>query len=326
MEQLELLIDNVCGSVVTVRENGDLSAYSGETVAFDATNGLYYFLDIIRQQTPEWLAKYQRVNMHLVGALITTVRMLENKINPVYIFSGKPSPLRTELLWEKYKKQLLKENKNETDLKKFQDFYHRINILGKRNELECRQLFKLLGIPILVAPGEAGPQCAEMIRSGKAFASVSQDLNALTFGAKVLLKNIVFPPIHDLPVEEFHLQQILNSLQLKQSQLIELAILLGCDYCEGIRGVGRKQVLKLVQQHQSIENVLHYESTENRFIVPENWKYLEVRELFTNPEVADSSQLKIKRTNPNIDHVINYLVKKHSCDEIGILNILKRVW
>lgn len=39
-------------------------------------------------------------------------------------------------------------------------------------------------------------------------------------------------------------------------QFVDLCILLGCDYCEKICGLGPKRALTLIQKHRTIENVV----------------------------------------------------------------------
>lgn len=39
-------------------------------------------------------------------------------------------------------------------------------------------------------------------------------------------------------------------------QFVDLCILLGCDYCEKIAGLGPKRALTLIQKHRTIENVV----------------------------------------------------------------------
>ena len=41
-------------------------------------------------------------------------------------------------------------------------------------------------------------------------------------------------------------------------QFIDLCILLGCDYCESIRGIGPKRAMDLIKQHKSIEEILKH--------------------------------------------------------------------
>lgn len=40
-------------------------------------------------------------------------------------------------------------------------------------------------------------------------------------------------------------------------QFVDLCIMLGCDYCPTIRGIGPKKAFDLIIQHKSIENVLN---------------------------------------------------------------------
>lgn len=39
-------------------------------------------------------------------------------------------------------------------------------------------------------------------------------------------------------------------------QFIDLCILLGCDYCGTIKGIGPKRAIDLIKQHGSIEEIL----------------------------------------------------------------------
>ena len=39
-------------------------------------------------------------------------------------------------------------------------------------------------------------------------------------------------------------------------QFVDLGILLGCDYCDKITGLGPSRALKLIQQHRTIERVM----------------------------------------------------------------------
>ena len=39
-------------------------------------------------------------------------------------------------------------------------------------------------------------------------------------------------------------------------QFIDLCILLGCDYCDSIKGIGPKRAIDLVKQHKTIEDIV----------------------------------------------------------------------
>lgn len=77
-------------------------------------------------------------------------------------------------------------------------------------------------------------------------------------------------------------------------QFIDLCILLGCDYCETIRGIGPKRAIELVQQYKCIEEILKNIDT-NKYTVPEDWNYEQARQLFVAPEIADPEGLDVRK-------------------------------
>lgn len=48
-----------------------------------------------------------------------------------------------------------------------------------------------MGIPVLDAPCEAEAQCAALAKTGKVFATASEDMDALTFGSPTLLRQMI---------------------------------------------------------------------------------------------------------------------------------------
>ena len=56
--------------------------------------------------------------------------------------------------------------------------------------------------------------------------------------------------------KEFHLDAFLAESGLSMAQFIDLSILLGCDYCDKIRGIGPKSALELIKKHHTIEKIL----------------------------------------------------------------------
>ncbi|VDK59284.1 unnamed protein product [Gongylonema pulchrum] len=61
----------------------------------------------------------------------------------------------------------------------------------KEHNEEARRLLTLMGVPVVNAPCEAEAQCAALAKAGKVFATVSEDMDALTFGSPILLRQMV---------------------------------------------------------------------------------------------------------------------------------------
>ena len=53
---------------------------------------------------------------------------------------------------------------------------------------DAKKLLRLMGTPIVEAPGEAEAQCAALVKMGQAYGTASEDMDALTFGTKFLLR------------------------------------------------------------------------------------------------------------------------------------------
>lgn len=74
-------------------------------------------------------------------------------------------------------------------------------------------------------------------------------------------------------------------------QFVDLCILLGCDYCEGIKGIGPKKSVELIQKYGSIDNVLE-NLDKKKYAPPEGWVYKQAAQLFAEPDVTDPALIE----------------------------------
>ena len=96
------------------------------------------------------------------------------------------------------------------------------------------KMLQLMGVPVIVAPCEAEAQCAALCKAGKVYATVTEDMDALTFQTKVLLRGL---NTKKEPVVEISYDQMLTELELSHNEFVDLCILCGCDYTDTIQGV-----------------------------------------------------------------------------------------
>merc|ERR1712142_1180835 len=148
-----------------------------------------------------------------------------------------------------------------------------VRVTSKHNE-EAKKLLKSMGIPYVDAPGEAEASCAALVKAGKVFATGTEDMDSLTFGSSVVLRHLTFSEARKMPIKEYNLSKILDDLSLTQDEFIDLCILLGCDYCDSIKGVGPKRAIELIKQYRTIEEILKHLDTK-KYPVPEDWMYKE---------------------------------------------------
>ena len=93
---------------------------------------------------------------------------------------------------------------------------------------------------------------------------------------------------------------------------IDLCILMGCDYCPTIKGVGPKRALDYIRKYGSIEKIVENEKLE----VPENFGYMQAREIFRElPNVQ--SEEEHEAFNISYDTIDRKAIVDFLCNEKG---------
>jgi flap endonuclease-1 len=199
-----------------------------------------------------------RITSHLSGILFRMANFLEKGIKPVFVFDGKPDDLKMATIdkrrkvrdtaGERWKEAL--ERGDEAEAYKQARSSTRVDetIIGTSKEL-----LRLMGIPIVQAPGEGEAQASYMAIKGDARYVVSQDYDTLLFGAPTLVRNLTVSGKRKIrgrqitvSPERIVLTDFLGGLQISREQLIQIGILVGTDFNAGVEGVGAKTALKLV--------------------------------------------------------------------------------
>ncbi|XP_034743063.1 probable flap endonuclease 1 homolog [Etheostoma cragini] len=237
----------------------DISDYTGKVIALDTSIVVNQFRAVMPSLSP------------LTGLFFRTLTFLEHDIKPVFVFDGKPPGEKTAALEKRAETAgLSSPNLTGTASSKTKD---------------CLQLLKLLGVPVIQAPGDAEAMCAWLVREGTVDAVASEDMDTLPFGANILIRQLNAKKNSD--VIEYSLPKLLEKLQISHEEFVDLCILLGCDYCEKIAGLGPRRALTLIQKHRTIENVVLHINRETH-PVPNFWKFQEARKIFLGapPTVA----------------------------------------
>ena len=303
--------------------------YFGRKVAIDASMSIYQFLIAVRSEGNMLTNSDGETTSHLMGMFYRTLRMIDNGIKPVYVFDGKPPQMKSGELAKRLERrreaQAGLEEATETGNAENLDKYSRrtVKVTKEHNE-DCKRLLKLMGVPYVDAPCEAEAQCAELCRAGKVYGAGSEDMDTLTFSTPVLLRHLTFSEARKMPILEVRLQPVLDGLQFTMDQFIDLCILLGCDYCDSIKGIGPKRAVELIKQHKNIETVLENLDTA-KYPVPEDWPYKDARELFRKPDVLPGSQVDLKWEAPDEEGLVQFLVREKNFNEDRIRGGTKRL-
>ena len=251
---------------LVVKKEVEIKDLKDKILAIDSMNLLYQFLTTIRSYDGTVLTDSKgRVTSHLIGLFNRTTTLMEHGLKLAFVFDGKAPEIKQKT-WEKrtqVKKQAalqLKQAEEEGDTASMKKFAARTARLDKEMIEDAKTLIRSLGLPIIQAPSEGEAQTAYMVKKGDAYASISQDYDNTIFGCPRLIRNLSIEGKRKRPgmlayqtvkPQMILLEDLLKGLKLTQDQLIVLAILVGTDYNPGgIKGIGPKKGLKLVQEHQ----------------------------------------------------------------------------
>uniref|UniRef100_A0A3P8WIY9 Zgc:110269 n=1 Tax=Cynoglossus semilaevis TaxID=244447 RepID=A0A3P8WIY9_CYNSE len=229
----------------------DISDYTGKVIALDTSIVVNQF----RTATPG-------LNP-LIGLFFRTLTFLEHDIKPVFVFDGRPPGEKAAVVSEAGPTLIL----------------HFCN-----NLLLPSYCF----IQVKSAPGDAEALCAKLVMDRIVDAAASEDMDTLPFGASTLIRQLKAKK--DSDVVEYSLPKVLEKLQITHKEFVDLCILLGCDYCDKITGLGPKRALTLIQKHRNIETVVLHVNRKTH-PVPHLWKYKEARRLFLEPPETVTSEL-----------------------------------
>ena len=100
---------------------------------------------------------------------------------------------------------------------------------------EAMLLLRLFGVPYIEAPAEAEAQCAALEQLGLVDGIVTEDSDVFCFGGKRVYKNIFDDRLY---AEAYVSEDAEREMSIGRNAMVALAMLLGSDYTEGVKGVG----------------------------------------------------------------------------------------
>jgi len=313
-------------------------SFKGKVIAIDSSVLIYQFLAQVRIGGQTLQNENGEDTSHIQGLLNRATNLIIMGIKPIFVFDGKPPEFKYGTLEkrtaakEKAKEKLeeAKEKMEEDDTEETRaevDKFAKqtIKMTGKHIS-DCKTLLRLMGIPVIDAPCEAEATCAELVKKGIAYAVGSEDMDTLTFGSGILLRKFTMPESYKEPVMEINLSIVLSKFDLDQDQFIDLCILMGCDYCPNITGVGPKTAFKLIKKHHCLENILE-EIDRKKYHVPEilDEKLEEIRELFVSPNVIDTKNIDTKFRPIDKEGLIEFLCIVNNFKHERVMKIIEKL-
>jgi len=271
----------------------------GRSFAVDANNYLYQFLSLIRMPDGTPLQdSHGNITSHLAGLVFRSTRLMHDyDIRLMFAFDGFPPLLKQHAIMKR-RQMRDKATAEWQDALKKGDYATAFSKAVMTSRLtqplieDAKHLLSLLGIPFVQAPSEAEAQTAYMATKGDVWAASSKDYDSLLFGARRLLRYLTISGREFLPSrgisyplkpELIELDKFLTGYNINREQLVDIAILIGTDFNEGVTGIGPKTALSLIQKHGRIEDIPA--DIKSKL---EAQNYQKVRDFFLQPEVTQN--------------------------------------
>jgi flap endonuclease-1 len=315
-----------------------LNDLKSKSFAVDAFNVLHQFLALVRTRdgTP-LMDKNGNITSHLVGLVFRATRLVSDyNIKLVFVFDGKPPPIKSREIEKRRNERKKAEKEYQEAVKKgdLETAYSKAVMTGRltsQGVLDAKRLLNLLGIPWVQAPSEGEAQAAHMALCDDVWATNSRDYDSILFGSPRLVRYLTISGEEWLPSkrkarkllpELIELTDFLEHIGLTRNQLIDLSILIGTDFNNGIKGIGPKTALKLMKKHSRLEEL----PAKIKEKLPEH--YQTIRDIYLNPPITNDYSIKQgildedglysflcdeRAFSPNrVEIVINRMKKAHS--------------
>ena len=303
---------------IIIKQSLTLEDLRGKRLAIDANGELYQFLALIRLRDGSPLRdSHGRITSHLSGLFYRTTRLMTDYApEMVFVFDGKPPDLKfAEIARRRSVKQKYDAEHaaalESGDLAKAYSKATMTSRLTREMAEEARELLRLMGLPVVLAPGEGEAQASHMAVKESVWAAASKDYDCLLFGAPRLLRFLTISGKEFLPSkgafraitpELIDTAALLQHYAITREQLIDIAILIGTDFNEGVKGIGPKKALKLVTEFGSIERMpSEIQATLGAGVE-------EIRQIFLNPDVTDRYDIEFRQ--PDFDGIIKFLCEE----------------
>src|SRR5215831_10821346 len=236
---------------IAIKQQITLEDLRGKRLAVDGNGELYQFLALIRLRNGSPLQDSKgRITSHLSGLFYRTTRLIADYgTELIFVFDGKPPTLKTA---EIARRRSIKERYDTEhaealvagDLAKAYSKATMTSRLTRTMIDEARELLRLMGIPVIQAPSEGEAQVSAMASRDQVWAAASKDYDCLLFGAPRLLRFLTISGKEFLPSkgvsrpivpEVIDAAGMLSEYGISREQLIDLALLVGTDFNDGVK-------------------------------------------------------------------------------------------
>lgn len=286
----------------------DLTDLRGDVIAIDGHIQMHQFLHSITDSWGDYVRNSDGEPIsHLIGFISRMAPTLDTGILPIVVFDGGYPDLKQETIDKRRDEDAVEQfydAKRSGDRSKAHKYAHKKVAVTDDMLDSAEEVLDAMGIPVIRAPGEGEPQCAQLVHEGVADHVVSEDWDTLLYEPPTMLKSYT-----SSGCERVTLASVLDDLGWSAEELRWYGILRGTDYNSSPNGVGTVRGKNIIDEADSFQAVIDEALSWDDSIDPERWR--KVQDLIADPDVHTDADVAWSRMDAeNVQYV--------ACDKHGI--------
>jgi flap endonuclease-1 len=342
VNNLRRLIDCFATNAI---QKSSIKQLEGVILTVDSSQQIYNNVFDIRRNNKgkDILTSDNKMINHILGIFNCLYYYITHNIRTVWVFDGRSPQIKQNTLKKRRAirnnaNNLLEIHNNTLNMVNMVNMVNLTNtnddtlelrnktfLLKREHKKDIQRLLTLLGIPYIESLGEAEIQCAAFIKAGRASAIISNDWDSLTLGIPYMIKTYSH---NNNKIDIINLDILLKSLHITHDMFIDLCLLFGNDYIQGIGGVSPIFIYNKYMRFKNVRKLLDYFEYINRlydtpkYIIPDDYYdlYTRVKHYYYNVNVIDPTDERIDLTwkYPDKDGLIQYLCNELEMDKTDV--------
>lgn len=317
-----------------------ISELEGHTVSVDASLIINQFVKAIRTSGSDLTNSEGFATSHLSAIFYRSLGYLQNGIVPIFVFDGKAPDTKNHETKKRHDIRECAVKKLETldeDDKSYGTTYAMAYQLTKEHVEQALVLLDLMGVPYIMAPGEADVVCSWLAcrrddnGSRYAYGVSSEDSDMLAFGSPYLLRGMSGISNSNKVIKITSLKKTLECMKIDMDQFIDMCVMLGTDGCEKIKGYGLNKTLLLIQKKKTLEQSIKYVNGDAKHSKNDK-RMLAMRDYFKNAVseldednsfVISDDQIKLRKFQ--YDELMDFMCHKNGFEVSRMINGVNRL-
>lgn len=297
-----------------LQDNNYLKKYENLQVFKKKFNKEYVVIGIDFWLYTHKLLHSKRNTNILLGFWNQIIRFLKNGFIPIYIIDGIHPIIKNEEINNRINKfnnqiekiniinQKIKDNNLEINelLNEKQILERKTKRLTKKEMNDIVELLNLLGISLIRAENECDKLCVKLYNDKIIDTCLSDDMDILVMGCGSMIK------FEKKKIIEYDLEYILSNMNFTRSKLIDMCIVLGCDYIKHPIKINPHELFDLFKNKKDLFDIFENSNHKilnihNSYVRPIGENYDEIFSYYyENDEKYNKINIKnIKNINTN---------------------------